>query len=85
MIYCQQPHWFADLPVATEPVTEADLEQWAGAISYHHRSKPCLMRRALHKAGKLRCTPVPQQIRSRRTRELVEQGYRQLAEKTRRQ
>jgi hypothetical protein len=52
VVYCQQAHWFADLPVATEPITEADLEQWAGAIGYNHRSKPCLMRRALPRAEK---------------------------------
>lgn len=52
VVWCQHPDRFADLGVTTRLLDDSDLQQWAGEINYNHRSKPCLLKRALADADK---------------------------------
>ncbi len=52
VVWCQHPEQFDDLPVTTRRLDDSTLQQWAGEIQYNHRSKPCLLKRALADAAK---------------------------------
>ena len=52
VVHCERPARFADLPVRTEGITAEELRQWAGPQRYHHRCKPCVLRRAIPAAQK---------------------------------
>lgn len=52
VVYCDDPARFTHLPIIVEPISDQDLQEWAGDIGYNHRAKPCLLKRALPDAAK---------------------------------
>lgn len=51
-VYTDAPQHYQDLPVRVAALSAEVLQQWAGALRYHHRSKLCVMQQAIPLASK---------------------------------
>jgi len=51
-VYTDAPAHYQDLPVRVYPLTADILQQWAGELRYHHRSKLCVLQQAVPLASK---------------------------------
>ncbi|MEZ5538745.1 MAG: hypothetical protein R3E63_02050 [Pseudomonadales bacterium] len=51
-VYTDAPQHYCGLPVQVETITADTLQQWAGVLRYHHRSKLCVMQQAIPLASK---------------------------------
>ena len=51
-VHTDAPAHYQDLPVTVYPLTPEILQQWAGDLRYHHRSKLCVLQQAVPLASK---------------------------------
>ncbi len=51
-VYTDAPAHYQHLPVTVYPLTTETLQQWAGELRYHHRSKLCVLQQAVPLASK---------------------------------
>lgn len=51
-VYTDAPHYYDGLPVQVHTLSDETLQQWYGALRYHHRAKLCLLQHAVPLAAK---------------------------------
>ncbi|MBK8102689.1 MAG: hypothetical protein IPK30_05250 [Cellvibrionales bacterium] len=52
VVYTDAPAHYQHLPVTVYPLAPETLQQWAGELRYHHRSKLCVLQQAVPLASK---------------------------------